>query len=192
MKLSFLLVCLFLAGLAAPAPARAQQEQEKENFDWLMPAMGALDRGDYAQAIDSLRPLAADGTIEAQFTLGTILETAPPPLRDLQAAYSWYLRAAEAGHAAAQNNLGAMHYDGRGALLNFVEAARWYRLAADQGHAVAQANLALMYGMGLGVVADPAAAKQWRERAKAVPDNARKNSDKPRGDQRVDPRRSRP
>ena len=55
--------------------------------------------------------------------LGTILETAPPPLRDLDAALDWYQRAAESGHAGAQNNLGAMYFDGRGVLRNPLEAA---------------------------------------------------------------------
>ena len=72
--------------------------------------------------------------------------------------------------AAAQNNLGAMHYDGRGALRNFIEAARWYQLAAEQGHAVAQTNLALMYGMGLGVPQDAKAMAQWLEKASASGD----------------------
>ena len=188
MRTHFFLLLLFLCGFAY-----AQQEKEKENFDRLMPAMGALERGDYRQAIDSLRPLAADGTIEAQYALGTVLETAPPPLRGLEAAYGWYLRAAESGHAAAQNNLGAMHYDGRGALRNFIEAARWYRLAAEHGHSLAMLELAQALEIGLDIVADPAAAKMWRERAKTVAQQAsRKGSDQPRGDQRVDPRRSRP
>src|SRR6185295_19799863 len=75
-RMKFILLSCFL--LSFPAHA-----QEKENFDRLMPAMGALERGDIKQAIDSLRPLAADGTVEAQYTLATILETALPPLRDL-------------------------------------------------------------------------------------------------------------
>ena len=65
--------------LLLPTGAHAQREN-------LMPALGALDRGDYKQAIDTLRPLAADGTIEAQYVLAGILETAPPPWRDLKAA----------------------------------------------------------------------------------------------------------
>jgi len=56
---------------------------QREN---LLPALGALDRGDYKQAIDTLRPLAADGTIEAQYVLAGILETAPAPWRDLTAS----------------------------------------------------------------------------------------------------------
>jgi TPR repeat protein len=153
MKALLLGLCLFWA-----LGAGAQQDKAKDNkYQDLMPALGALERGDYKQAIDTLRPLAADGLLEAQYVLAGILEPAPPPARDLEAAFAWYQRAAEGGHAGAQNNLGAMYYDGRGVLRNPLEAAKWYKLAADQGHAVAQTNLALMYGMGVGVPPDQAA-----------------------------------
>jgi len=145
---------LLLAVGAAAGQALPDKETDREGYQALIPALGALDRGDVKQAIDSLRPLAAEGTLEAQYVLATILETAPPPHRDLEAARQWYERAAELGHAGAQNNLGALYFDGRGVLRNPLEAAKWYRLAADQGHAVAQTNLALMYGMGLGVEQD--------------------------------------
>ena len=75
-----------LVALLLPPAAPGQQERDKENFGNLMPAIGALDRGDFRQAIDSLTPLARDGTVEAQYVLGTVLETAPPPLRDLESA----------------------------------------------------------------------------------------------------------
>ena len=101
----FLLILVFLAA------GKAYSQNER-----LVPALGALERGDVRQAVDSLKPLAATGDIEAQYTLATVLENAPPPLRDLEGARQWYQRAAEGGHAAAQNNLGAMHFDGRGAL----------------------------------------------------------------------------
>ena len=55
------------------------------------------------------RPLAADGTIEAQYVAR---HASWKPRRRRCATwrrrYDWYLRAAEAGHAGAQNNLGAM------------------------------------------------------------------------------------
>ena len=48
---------------------------------------------------------------------------------------------AEQGDAAAQNNLGCMYDQGRGAPQDDREAVRWWRLAADQGNAEAQAAL---------------------------------------------------
>ncbi len=167
MRLAFLLVCLFLAGVTSPAPVRAQQEQEKENFDRLMPAMGALERGDYAQAIDSLRPLAADGTIEAQYALGTVLETAPPPLRDLQAAYGWYRLAADQGHAVAQTNLGLMYGMGLGVPLDMGAMAQLLQKAAEAGEVRAQAQLGRLYLDGEGVTRSASEAVRWFRNAAA-------------------------
>jgi hypothetical protein len=176
MRVVALAAALLLAAGPAPGQPLPDKETDREAYQALIPALGALDRGDVKQAIDSLRPLAADGTIEAQYVLATILETAPPPHRDLAAARQWYERAAELGHAGAQNNLGAMYFDGRGVLRNPLEAARWYRLAADQRHAVAQTNLGAqaqlgrMYLDGEGVDQNPAEALKWF-RAAAAQDN---------------------
>jgi hypothetical protein len=46
-------------------------------------------------------------------------------------AARWCRKAADQGHALAQNNLGTMFYEGRGVAQSGVEAARWYRKAAD-------------------------------------------------------------
>jgi len=150
-----------LAALVLATALGAAQAQHEN----LVPALGALERGDYAQAIHALKPLAAAGDLEAQYRLGVILETAPAPFTDLPAAHGWYLRAAQLGHAASQNNLGAMYFDGRGTDKDYAEAARWYRHAAEGGHAVAQTNLALMYGMGLGVRRDDLEMANWLQKA---------------------------
>src|SRR3954469_10603432 len=64
----------------------------------LMPAIGAIRLGDYVQAIDTLRPLASSGDLEAQYILGVALENAPGAQRDVTAAAQWYTKAAESGH----------------------------------------------------------------------------------------------
>jgi hypothetical protein len=46
-------------------------------------------------------------------------------------AARWCRKAADQGHALAQNNLGTMFYEGRGVAQSGVAAARWYRKAAD-------------------------------------------------------------
>ena len=56
----------------------------------------------------------------------------------------WYRKAAEQGHAHAQNNLGLMYYKGLGVAQDDAEAGRWFRKAAEQGHAEAQFYLAFM------------------------------------------------
>lgn len=166
------LVCLVLAPLSlalAPGSAHAQRPESSRPAEpadpRLVPARDALERGDHAQAIDQLRPLAARGDTEAGFLLGLALETAPDPLANPTGAHDAYLGAAKSGHPAAQNNLGAIYYDGRGVRPDYVEAARWYRAAAEQGNVEAQYNLALLYGKGLGVTQSDALMAQWLTRA---------------------------
>ena len=73
---------------------------------------------------------------------------------------------AEAGDAAAQNNLGYMYYKGEGVPKDDAEAAKWYRKAAEQGEANAQVGLGYMYRTGTGVPKDSAeATKLWRKAA---------------------------
>ena len=57
----------------------------------------------------------------------------------------WYRKAAEQGHADAQNNLGLCYQYGKGVAKDYAEAVKWYRKAAEQGHARAQCNLGYCY-----------------------------------------------
>ena len=54
-------------------------------------------------------------------------------------------KAAEAGIAEAQSNLGHMYRNGEGVEQDHVKAAKWYRMAAKTGNAWAQYTLGLMY-----------------------------------------------
>ena len=66
-------------------------------------------------------------------------------------ALLWYRRAAEAGSAMAQTNLGAIYANGSGGFArNDREAVRLYRLAAAQGIPRAQNSLGYMYETGRG------------------------------------------
>ncbi|MDP1690805.1 MAG: tetratricopeptide repeat protein [Burkholderiaceae bacterium] len=65
-------------------------------------------------------------------------------------ALVWHRKAAEQGHAAAQNNAGTMYAAGEGAPKDEQQAVQWFRKAADQGHAHAQTNLARRYLDGKG------------------------------------------
>ena len=48
-------------------------------------------------------------------------------------AVKWYRRAAEQGHAKAQNWLGWCYKNGKGVKVDLAESAKWYRKAAEQG-----------------------------------------------------------
>jgi serine/threonine protein kinase len=68
------------------------------------------------------------------------------------------VRAAEAGSAEAQNQLGELYEVGDS---NPSEAAVWYRKAAEQGYAIAQWNLGAMYEHGRGLSVDETEAARW-------------------------------
>ena len=53
-------------------------------------------------------------------------------------AVKWYLKSAEQNNYLAQNRIGELYRDGKGAAQNFTEAAKWYRKAAEQDYQFAQ------------------------------------------------------
>jgi hypothetical protein len=84
---------------------------------------------------------------------------------DYDGALAAYRRAAEQGHAKAQNDVGAMLLHGLGAAADPAAAVPWYRKAAEQGLAEAQFNLAARYLNGSGVAQDDEEAARWLAQA---------------------------
>ena len=80
---------------------------------------------------------------------------------------SWYLKAAQYGHAAAQVRVGHAYYKGAGVPQSYEEAAKWYRKAAEQGDVYGQCNLGKCFWFGTGVPEDDAEARKWLELAAA-------------------------
>jgi TPR repeat protein len=60
-------------------------------------------------------------------------------------AVKWYRRAADQGHARAQERLGHMYLTGDGVLKDEAWAAKWYGLAAHQGLDVAQWKYGILH-----------------------------------------------
>jgi TPR repeat protein len=101
-------------------------------------------------SIEQLARKAEAGDVQAQFQLGLAYDGGRGVLRDFEEAQKWYRRAAEGGHAEAQNSLGSMlQEDGR-----FEQAIGWYEKAAAQGHASATNSLGLLHDLGRGVPQD--------------------------------------
>jgi len=76
-----------------------------------------------------------------------------------------YRRAAELGHAAAQNRLGWMYEKGEGTEADSAEAVAWYRRAAEQGHVNAMNDLGYMYRQGWGLPQSHSEALRWFRKA---------------------------
>ena len=140
-----------LAGLLLAAAAAMAGQSSLEQ------GLAAYHAGDFAGARRVWLPLAEAGDPVAQNNLGSIAGRAGP-LQDLPAALQWYTKAAAAGYAIAQFNLGAMYEKGQGVAQNFALARRWYGAAAAQGDPEALTNLGLLQFRGQGGAKDAAAA----------------------------------
>ena len=96
-------------------------------------AVAASEKGDYAQALRLLAPLAAEGNAYAQTSLGILYFHGQGVIQDYQEAFKWYHSAAEQGHLAAQRSLGALYSLGLGTPMDKVSAYMWFNLSAAQG-----------------------------------------------------------
>lgn len=130
-------------------------------------ALDAIGKGDYAAALQLLRPLAEQGDVRAQFNLAVMYAEGEGVPRDYKQAAMWYRKAAEQGDANAQTLLGAMYADGKGVTQDYVQALGWFRKAAGQGVPKAQFILGLMYRDGTGAPEDYVQAHLWLNLAAA-------------------------
>ncbi|MGR3174050.1 MAG: tetratricopeptide repeat protein [Candidatus Scalindua sp.] len=80
-------------------------------------------------------------------------------------AIKWYRKAAEQGHAEAQNSLGIMYIKEQGVEQDYKEAVKWCRKAAKQEYLQAQYNLGIMYSKGLGTEQNYNKAVKWYRKA---------------------------
>ena len=81
--------------------------------------------------------------------------------QDYDIAARHWRAAADAGNAAAQNNLGFLYRKGFGVGRDEREAARWYLRAANQGLVDAMTNLGMLYDEGFGVARDYVESYKW-------------------------------
>src|SRR5450432_78962 len=71
-------------------------------------------RGDYPTMAKILRPLAEQGDVAAQYTVGLLYDTGQSGRRDHAEAAKWYRKAAEQGYARAKFYLGDIYYRDEG------------------------------------------------------------------------------
>jgi TPR repeat protein len=127
--------------------------------------MAAAGAHDYATALQLWRPLAEEGSPDAQNGLGVLYDNGYGVVMDHAKAAEWFKKAAEQGNAAGEIDL-ALEYDlGRGVPKNDTMAAYWYHKAADQGLPVAQLALGQMYADGRSLPHDLVQAYFWMSQA---------------------------
>jgi TPR repeat protein len=100
-----------------------------------------------ASEIDLLTEKAKSGDLESQFLLASKYDAGLGVKPNGKKAKKWYKKAAEGGHAEAQNSLGSIYQVSE----KYAKAIMWYEKAVIQNHALATNNLAYLYDLGLGV-----------------------------------------
>src|SRR5437867_944308 len=88
-------------------------------------------------------------------------ERKAPPVADFNETRT----KAEQGDPNAQNLLGEVYLNGRGARPDSKAAAEWFTKSAMQNHAPAQVNLGMLYEAGQGVPVDYPRAAEWYRKA---------------------------
>lgn len=122
-----------------------------------------LKTGDIECAINTWTPLAEQGHVRSQVSLGYMYEMDGSPIQNYSLAASWFIKAAEQGDATAQFKLASKYEDGVGVPQDYSRAFKWYEKAAEQGMPNAFLSLGSMHEKGKGVKKDLiAAAKAYR------------------------------
>jgi len=89
----------------------------------------AFSRGDYANAIQLLRPVADAGDPEAQVMLADIYYEGRGVPKDYAQAVDWFRKAADQGAPLGQFYLGLAYINGQGVPKDRVQAHVWFTLA---------------------------------------------------------------
>ena len=153
----------------------AQQMSDEQDQLNLYSGIQAYYDGDYAQALQFLKPLADKNDPRAQVRVARMLLEAratsrdkPEAIRMFSAALAPVQLAANQGHAWAQSDLADYYFDGLVIDQDRRTAAVWYQRAAEQGYAPAQTNLGWLYFNGYdGVAPNRAVAIHWFNEAAA-------------------------
>jgi hypothetical protein len=99
-------------------------------------------KGDYAQALQTMLPLAQTANHPlAQYYLGIMYFNGQGVEQDLQEAGKWFDTAARQGVSQAQYRLGEMYAAGKGVPQDFERAYAWLSVASHLGHTPAAAAL---------------------------------------------------
>jgi hypothetical protein len=151
-----------LCGTEPPPPISTALKLDEAS---LQQSATAEMRGDYAEVVSTVKPLAEAGNAQAQYTLAVSYDAGLGIGQDHQQAVHWYQLSAEQGYPLAEYNLGAHYAEGAGTSQDYAQAAVWLRKAAQYGVAMAQFGLARLYLEGQGVPKDYGEAQLWTLKA---------------------------
>jgi TPR repeat protein len=128
---------------------------------------------DYHKAARYLEFASKNDDISSTNMLGMIYEQGFLGKANPSLAFSCFQKAAEAGHAKAQANLGFAYYGGKGTERDLVKAYQWFMLSSLQGEATGK-NALGDFARGLSEVqraeGNRLAAEYLEKQGKEVPD----------------------
>jgi TPR repeat protein len=161
---------------AAPAPARTQVASRNPDPAAPAAAPGAAISAkaqnlrfnaerqfraeNYGGALNLFREAAAEGDPVSEKYIGDLHFEGLGTENNFAEAKTRYQRAADAGDASAQDNLGFMLEHGIAGAADPAKAAEWYAKAHAQGYQPAAYHLARLYNDGRGVEKDAARLNQ--------------------------------
>ena len=97
--------------------------------DTLKPGIKEHWLGNYTEALEILKPLAANGDDEAQLYLGLMFRNGEGVEIDNFKAFKFFEQSAEQGNAWSQKHLAWMYIDGKGILKDYKQAKYWFQMA---------------------------------------------------------------
>ena len=124
----------------------------------------------YAKAVENFTDAASAGHVKAIFSLACCYRDGKGVAQDNATALDLFTKAAEAGNASAQDELGNAYAWKRLGITkkDYDSAIKWYSLAAQQGNADALFQLGRCYEAGRGVKKDKKTAAQYYLQARAA------------------------
>lgn len=131
--LKMVLVAVFLAVAGCGDQSQRDAASYQEGID-------AYAKGNFAIALEKLKPLAEHGNAQAQFHLGMMYRQGNGLPQDNKEAGGWLNKAAEQGHVESQENLALMYSQGQGVAQDWVQADKWFSIAALSGKETAVNN----------------------------------------------------
>lgn len=136
----------------------------------LIPALSLADlNDDFAACRRKILQIGSNPSSPAdQYCLGLSHAFALNHKKDRAQAATWFRKAADQNHAAAQAVLGYFFERGDGVKADPAEAAKWYRKAAEQNHSDGLFNLGRAYEHGIGLSKDLAQARTYYQKAAAA------------------------
>lgn len=102
--------------------------------------LAARDRGDFAAAVHTFKPLAQSGDANSQFQLSLLYAAGKGVKADNKQALYWLRQAATRGNTQAQSNLGNAFNMGREVAQDTIKAYAWLSMASASGDSVASTN----------------------------------------------------